>query len=374
MAFQIKDFASIAASCINWMRSTQQKITDFSVGSVGRTLVEAPAIEIEELYLRMLIGIKEAIPVAIYRSFDFTKLAATPASGLIRVTITAQASEVIIPANTQFTPDGFSVTFASQVDVIIPPGTTQADISVLASSSGVMGNVKSGTSFTTTQNISGFVSAVSLYTFSSGSDAETDEQQKIRFTAYIATLNRGTLAALRYGLSLSNVLDASGNVAERVRYSRIVEPWLDDSSQPVALVKAYIHNGDTGASSSLLARTQEVIDGYYDEAGNPISGWKAAGVKVEVIAATTSYVAVTGQLSISQFGYQSSDVIAQVEAAIGEYIGQLDVGADVIVSEIIAAAMGIDGVTNFILSAPTADVTIAETAKAMPGTLTITVS
>lgn len=337
-------------------------------------MLEAVAIEIEELYMRMFIGLKEAIPVAIYRSFDFARLTATPARGLIRVVITAQDAPVPIPAGSEFTPDGFGVRFVSQADVTIAAAATQADVSVLATESGTIGNIPSGTTFEAVQPINGFLSATALYTFSSGTGDETDDQQKIRFAAYISTLNRGTLAALRYGLSLSTITNTSGVITERVRHSLIVEPWLTDPLQPVALVKAYIHNGDTGASSGLIARAQEVIDGYYDATGNPVPGWKAAGVKVEVIAATTSSVNVTGVLSISPFGYLSSDVIAQVEAAIGEYIGLLGVGDDVLVSEIIAAAMGIDGVTNFIPSAPTSDVAIVATAKAMPGTLTITVA
>ena len=63
MAFQIKNFASIVASMINRMSATQNKVTDFNVGAVGRTLIEAPAIEIDQLYQQMFNGLKEAIPV-----------------------------------------------------------------------------------------------------------------------------------------------------------------------------------------------------------------------------------------------------------------------------------------------------------------------
>jgi hypothetical protein len=38
MAFQIKNFVSIVAAMVNHMRATQDKITDFNVGSVARTL------------------------------------------------------------------------------------------------------------------------------------------------------------------------------------------------------------------------------------------------------------------------------------------------------------------------------------------------
>jgi len=83
MAFQIKSFAAIAASMINYARATQDEITDFSVGSVARTIMEAPAIEIEELYQRMLAGILEAIPVSVYRAFGFDPLEAAPARGYV---------------------------------------------------------------------------------------------------------------------------------------------------------------------------------------------------------------------------------------------------------------------------------------------------
>ena len=80
MAFQLKDFASIAASMINHMKSVTSQITDFAVGGVARTLVEAPAVEIDQAYQQFFIGVKEAIPVATYESFDFARLAATTRS------------------------------------------------------------------------------------------------------------------------------------------------------------------------------------------------------------------------------------------------------------------------------------------------------
>lgn len=371
--FQIKDFASIAASSINWMRSTQKKVTDFSVGSVVRTMLETAAIEIEELYMRMFVGLKEAIPVAIYRTFDFERMSSTPASGTVRLVVSSSSQDLVISANTVFQPDGYGLTFASQTDVIIPAGNTQADISVLASIPGVVGNIPAGTAFDSQQSITGFVSASALFSFSSGSDDETEEEQKLRFTAFVATLNRGTVSAIKYGLTLVAVLDAGGNISERVRYSNIVEPWLTDPLEPPALVKVYIHDGVSGASTALIARAHDVIDGYYDGAGNPVSGWKAAGVKVDIIGATTATTAVTGVLTIG-LGYVTSAVLEEVDAAIADYIAQLDIGADVLKSEVIAAAMNIDGVVNFIPSLPSADVAIASTAKAMPGTITLTVT
>ena len=84
--FQLKDFPSIAASMVNHARAIQNKLTDFNIGSVARTMLEAPAVEIEEQYQQMFIGLKEGIPVATYSSFGFEKRAAEPAVGVIRFT------------------------------------------------------------------------------------------------------------------------------------------------------------------------------------------------------------------------------------------------------------------------------------------------
>ncbi len=56
--FQVKDFRSIVASMVNHVRATTTKITDFRVGGVARTLLEAPAIEIDELYQQMFNGLR----------------------------------------------------------------------------------------------------------------------------------------------------------------------------------------------------------------------------------------------------------------------------------------------------------------------------
>ena len=107
MAFQLKDFASIAASMINHMRAATQRLTDFSIGSVARTLVEAPAVEIDQAYQQFFLGLKEAIPVATYQSFDFERLPAKAASGVLRFVPAAGATTFVIPRGTAVrAPDG----------------------------------------------------------------------------------------------------------------------------------------------------------------------------------------------------------------------------------------------------------------------------
>lgn len=371
MAFQTKNFTTIVLGMINRAKALQSKITDFRIGSVARTLFESPAAEIDELYQQMWIGLKEAIPVAIYNSFDFAALAAQPATGLVRVSIAPASVATVVGAGSVFAPVGYSTSFVTRSDFVIPIGGSYVDCFVEALAPGAVGSVVSGTPFNVSPVVPGAASVVALASFSSGSDLESEDRRKARFGAYILTLNRGTPAALRYGLSLAVAVNAAGDVIESAVFTKIIEPYLLDPLQPVALVNCYIHNGVAGASSALIADAQKKIAGYTDINGVRVAGWKAAGVQVTVQAATDVPVAITGVITLVP-GYVSADVIAAVQASMGEYVLGLDIGADALRAELIGAAMSIDGVANFILTVPAVDAAITDTQKAAVGAYTLT--
>lgn len=369
--FQLKDFVSIAASIINHAKATQNRLTDFSVGSVARTLLEAPAVEIEELYQQMWNGLQESIPVAVFNSFNFPALPARSATGLVRLNVTSSASDVLVPGGTVFsTTDVARLRFASVADVTIPANATYVDLKVVAAVPGVAGNVLIGTEFAMSPQVAGFLSAEAINGFLDGADAETLLERKQRFVNYVSTLSRGTPAALKYGATTAKIYDSGGYVVEEVIDSTVIEPWLTSPTETPGLVYLYLYNGTDGASNNLISEVGKVIDGYYDASGNPVAGWKAAGVKVVVLAATLTSINVTGTVTAAP-GYQSASVRQAVSDAVTAYIAGLPIGAKVIQSEIIAAGMNVEGVANFRLSAPTNDTAIASNAKAVIGTVTL---
>jgi uncharacterized phage protein gp47/JayE len=95
MSFQTKKFESIVASMINWVSSATDKITDFNTGSVIRTILEAVAIELEELYYQLLRAVEEAIEEAIYRTFNFPKNPAQRSTGNILFTRDSANEDVL---------------------------------------------------------------------------------------------------------------------------------------------------------------------------------------------------------------------------------------------------------------------------------------
>ena len=86
--FTIRNFDAIALAEINHARATQDTITDFNIGSLVRTLLESPAVELDEFYQLMLSGILDAIPVAVYKAFDFNTQDPGQARGLVTLNFT----------------------------------------------------------------------------------------------------------------------------------------------------------------------------------------------------------------------------------------------------------------------------------------------
>lgn len=372
--FQIKDFASITASCINWCKAVTSKITDFSVGSVARTMLEAPAIEIDEAYQKFFIGIKEAIPVSVFTTFGFEKIAAESASGVVRFSTggALATTPIVVPAGSVVRVPGSSKNYATQAPGAILVGQSYVDLLVSAQLAGTAGNTGSDTITEIGTNVAGINTVTNPAPFINGRDEETEDERKSRFQDYISTLAKGTKAAVEYGARQAKLTDSNGLITEYVAHAVVIEPWLDDPAEPISLIRVYIHNGASATSASLVTEAQKVIDGYHDATGTAVSGWKAAGVQVVVWAASDKSVNVTGNLTAMP-GYVEADLISAATDAVKAYIQGLNVGASVILSELIAIIKrDVEGVYNITLSAPMSDVTCAISEKATPGTVSIT--
>ena len=368
MAFQLKTFTSIVAAMINHVRGTAPGLTDLNPGSVTRTMLEAPALEIDELYQQIFNTVRDAIPVATFTSFNFDRLEAAPATGLAVVTVAASSQAVTIPAETTFLTDSSRIAYISQAAVTIAAGQTTATVSLVATEPGVGGNVPASTSFNPVPRPSNFVSCANATRFDNGRAVETDVERKQRFVAYIRSLQRATGAALAYGAKTVARFNAAGIEIERVKAVSVVEPYLANPAEPFSLVKVYVHNGTGSTSGALVTEVAKVIHGYTTPDGVKINGWKAAGVKVDVIAATEVATAFTGTVTV-QAGFSEAAVVAAAEDALERYVLSLDIGEPILFKEAIGRVAEIPGVVNIVFSAPTADVPATNAQKPMPGVM-----
>lgn len=371
MAFQTKDFLSIVASMINHVRGVTTKLTDFNVGSVNRAMLEAPAVEIDEMYQQMFHGLNEAIPTAIYSSLGFDRLTATPATVDLTFSMAvAPTSPVIIPIGTACRVPGSASKFLTNVQATIPVLGTAQTVRATSDTPGIVGNVLAA-------SITEMVSAISGVTVNNpaastgGKDLETDDARRLRFNEFILTLSRGPAASIGYGAKTAVVKNAAGSVIESVLHASVYEPYLTDSAQPLGYVSCYIFNGSGAASSTLINEAQRIVDGYYRDDGTPVMGWKASGIVCTVATVTLKVQVVTAVLTMEP-GYTLAGVTAAVQLAINDYITSIPISKPLVRHELIARIMAIPGIYNCSVSAPAADVTALPSEKIVTGAITLT--
>ncbi len=371
MAFQILNFRSIVAGMINRLLGTQTIVTDVNVGGVARTLLEAPAAQIEELYIEMVTGLKEAIPVAVYESFGFDLLPARAATGDLRLTIVSSTTDRVIPAGAKVTtPAGRSAYTVAQATTILA-GNTTATFSLVALTAGSVGNLASGSAFTFSPPLDGFVSAANPLPFIDGADVETPDERERRFAEYIRTISRSTVAAIEFGARQAKLFDAAGNEIERVSTAKVFEPYEADPSQAPGYIYAYIHNGVGSTSADLVARTREILLGYVGDDGVKVPGWKAAGASLTVLIAVETSINHTATI-YAKPGYDAAKLAPLAADAVKVYMLALDIDAPYVFAEVLTAVMSIPGVLDYIPTAPTANQTPSAHHKIMPGVITVT--
>ncbi|ELK5289401.1 baseplate J/gp47 family protein [Salmonella enterica] len=341
--FQLKNFVSIAASMLNYVRSTTGKVTDLQPGSVTRTLIEAPAAEIEELYVQVFNGIREAIPVAVYNSINFPKLAPHYASGRVTVSaITPLTQPLVVPKGTQFLARDGRV-YVTVGDLTWTPkdssGTDQKHFTfpVVSLNPGVTQNAAAQEI-----NASPFFPQ-DQFTFNStdminGSDEETDAARDIRFADYIQSLSRGTEAALLYGARSAKILDAAGNIIESVARASL--------TVSTGSVQVNIWGTNGAPSPALINRVQEIELGYRDANGVTVPGYAAAGIRCQIASMASRAVKVNFEIEMLD-GYTLTAAVQQgVKDALESFLYNVSAGQVVYIDNIRAVALLVRGVKS----------------------------
>ncbi len=338
MAFQLKDFVSIAASMINRAKATQDKITDFNIGSVARTLIESPAIEVEEFYHRMFAGILDAIPTAIYKGFNFALIDAAPARGVVVVNFSTEILvPFTIPAGTVFVAPATDIKYVSLEAVSVPLYANSVSLMVECAQVGTVGNAAAGA----ISQVQGFnlpnSATVTSNIVTSGRDAETEDERKARFTQFVQTIARGTNGAVEYAVRSAQISNADGSVVEYVTRVGFIEvPGTMD---------VFIYGANATASTALIAEAQKVVDGYWDEQNQTfVPGYRPVGIRVRVmnmVEQPVDAVFTIEMLSgLSLTDAVRSDVLTRLDAQ----IAAVRAGGVLYAQNLIEAALGATGV------------------------------
>lgn len=359
--FQIKDFASITASMLNWMRATQTKVTDFNVGSVARTLVESPAVEIEELYQQYFIGLREAIPVATFLSFGFDKLPPATAVGVVNIAqADAREESLLIPEGTVFTSvDGRE--YSSIEDVTWEVGDTYVRVRIQSSLPGSVGNVDAG-SITSSSFFDDTVTIINQ-ALTTGKDIETDAEQEARFADFIASLSRGTNEAIRYVARRAMIMSDDG--------------WIEEYAVRVGLTEipgrttVYLYSSIGTPSDELIEQCQRAIDGYHDtETGLIVPGYRPAGVQVDVVSMAEREINLSAGVVMLPGRTLSDEVTQSLRNIFDSVILATLPGDTLYISELTELMLAVPSVKQVVI-ASTENIICQQNEVLIPGALTV---
>ena len=161
-----------------------------------------------------------------------------------------------------------------------------------------------------------------------GSDLETDAQFRKRIREYLATLRRGTVAALAYGAKIAGVLEAT----------------VDDTAYPPRI---FIADALDGAG---LAGNEALRQAVVDELVN----WRAAGVQVNVEIATVVQQSIDVSLTFAA-GADTGSVISVMRSSILAAVGNLGIG-DTLYSSTLISSARVPGIVDVQLNTPAGNV------------------
>jgi hypothetical protein len=334
MGFAVRNYSVLTQALVAWLASNPDLAdglvpSDLTVGSLERAQLEAFALLMEEYDQRVADAIIQFVSESTFQAFGFSKLQPKSATGSVVFSSLVNVPYTVnIPQGVQLIgPNG--VLFQTTAAATIPSGTnTSASVPILAVLAGPSGNVPENTIQRLTSGIT-FVDIVSnpLATVG-GADIETDDARALRFAAFIRTLVRGTKEALEFAalnIASSAIVDARAvepflldPVPEGVPFAGVVWLFCDDGTSNTSL--------DTGVATEISNN----VNGYIDGLGNPVPGYKAAGIIVNILKAIALKVFVRGTIRLSASGLSRwTDIQANLSAAVTAYFAGLRIGEDV---------------------------------------------
>lgn len=258
MGFKIQGSDGILQKLTNWVANQTEKITDFNPGSAIRTLLESVALQLEEFYYDLKQAVRYAIRNSAYVAFGFDRTDATIAKGHVTIYFYKPlGDDMIIPQGTKFhTGDRLNrrIYFSSTENFYIKAGSISATIPLICDEIGKIGNVGPGDINKLVIGNPRVKYVQNKESFYGGRDRETEIQREVRFREYVHTLQKGTRAAVAYGIK-----EVPG----------VAGVYVDD--RYIGVVFTYVHDADGNLPSELK---EEIL--------NKIKDYRSAGIEVAI--------------------------------------------------------------------------------------------
>lgn len=275
-----------------------------------------------------------------------TRRAATKAAGTLRFSVASpSAVELTIAAGTACMTEG-EVRFQTTADGVLPAGELSVDVPAEAVESGAVGNVPPGSVTILTACPVGITGCTNPAAFSGGSDQEDDESLRQRVLKSYLRLPNGANAAWYEQTAMSHEGVAAAQAVGRAR--------------GVGTVDVYIAAEAGLPGAALLEEVQADLQEKREIA-----------VDVDVLSPEAESVNVTVQVAAAE-NSTFETVKSQVEQAVTNlFTGRL-LGKPLLLAQLGSVIYAVEGVENYHLTAPAADIAGGEGVLPLLGTLTVT--
>ena len=275
-----------------------------------------------------------------------SRRAAAKAVGTLRFSINSPATvELTIAAGTACMTAG-EVRFQTTADAVLAAGELSVDVPAEALESGAVGNVPPGSVTILTACPVGITGCTNPAAFTGGSDPEDDASLRERVLESYLRLPNGANAAWYEQTAMSHQGVAAAQAVGRVR--------------GIGTVDVYIATEAGLPDAELLEEVQADLQEKREIA-----------VDVEVLAPEAESVNVTVQVAPAD-GVSFETVKALVEQAVAVlFTGEL-LGKPLLLAELGSRIYAVEGVENYRITAPTADVAGGDGVLPLLGTLTVT--
>ncbi len=268
-----------------------------------------------------------------------TRLEALPAKTTIRFTLAApQVFDVVVPAGTEVESKDGDVVFTTDYNLTIKAGDVSGDMAATATTAGVVGNgYIAGEVTDLLQPVPYVSSAANVTTTSAGAEIEEDDNMRERIKeAPESWTNAGSKGAYRF-------------------FTRSAHPQIIDvtvTSPAAAVVNVY-------PLMSYGLPSQEVLDlveaALNDEKVRPLTD------QVHAVAPTRVDFAIAAAVTLYDWA-DTASVLSAIDVALARYQADLQkkLGKDIVLTQIITAINGVDGVYKTQLTAPAVDTVLTD--------------
>lgn len=363
-------FATMVQRFAMAARASARAPLDFTVGSVFRALAEAQAAV--GLWLQWLIVVvlrqtrlatSQGDEVDSWGAdFGFTRLAAAPATGSVTLSRLTPGQAAFVPIGAQVgTTDG-TQSFAVVADATnsswagsgyaVQAAAISVTVPVAAVTPGAAGNAQAGAVSVLASALAGIDTVTNDLPMAGGVDAEPDAAMRARFTGFVNTRARATMAA---------VIFAAQSVRQGLNIAVLESVTAGGFPQPGSFV-VLVDDGSGAVGDDVLAQVAAAVEAV-----------RGVGIAYVVTRPSLSLVNIAVTIAVVP-GFDVGTVEGAVRTIVASYVASLQIGVGVSYFDLPATVRDVPGVariTGLQLNGGATDIPAVPTQLVRLGTLTV---